>query len=86
MYKRQAYRLVVRARCPEPGTFTRLQVNWVDNSGRGLAPYLSPIGCTSQWADYAAVVHAPAHAAAGHFYVTGNTELPVLIQHVSMAW
>jgi hypothetical protein len=81
-----AYRLVVRARCPEPGTFTRLQVNWVDNSGRGLAPYLSPIGCTSQWADYAAVVHAPAHAAAGHFYVTGNTELPVLIQHVSMAW
>jgi hypothetical protein len=81
-----AYRLVVRARCPEPGTFTRLQVNWVDNSGRGLAPYLSPIGCTSQWAEYATVVHAPANAAAGHFYVTGNTELPVLIQHVSMAW
>ncbi|MGD0580161.1 MAG: hypothetical protein ABSC08_14670, partial [Bryobacteraceae bacterium] len=81
-----AYRLLIRARCLQPDTFTRLQVNWVDKSGRGLPPYLLPVSCTSQWADYSSVITAPANAASGYFYVTGHTEKPVLIQHASMAW
>ena len=80
------YGVAIRARCPEPDTYTRLQVNWVDKSGAALPPFLTPVACTSRWADYSTVVAAPANAAAGHFYVTGQNEKPVLIQHASVAW
>ena len=78
------YRVAIRARCSEPDTYTRLQVNWLDQSGRLLVPSLTPVKCTAQWADYSTVFKAPPDAASGHFYATGQDEKPVLIQHTSM--
>jgi hypothetical protein len=81
-----AYHVAVRARCPEPDTYTRLQVNWVDSSGRLIGASLTPLACTNQWVDYSTTYHAPPQASGGLFYVTGHSEKPVLIQNVSMAW
>jgi len=81
-----SYRVAIRARCPEPDTFTRLQVNWYDTSGHLAGVSLIPVKCTDQWADYSTVFKAPPEAAIGQFYITGHTEKPVLIQHTSMAW
>ena len=78
--------MAIRARCPEPDTFTRLQVNWLDHSGRSDGVSLIPVKCTDQWADYSTILKAPPEAASGQFYVTGHTEKPVLIQHTSMTW
>ncbi len=80
-----SYRVSIRARCTEPDTLTRLQVNWVDKKDRGLPVSLLPVKCTPEWRDYTEVFTAPLDAAAGYFYVTGHTEKPVLIQHVSVA-
>ncbi|MGD0002036.1 MAG: hypothetical protein ABSE21_18215 [Bryobacteraceae bacterium] len=80
------YRVAIRARCPEPDTFTRLQVNWYDQSSRLLGASLIPVKCTDQWADYSTVFKAPPGATSGQFYATGHSEKPVLIQHSSMAW
>ncbi len=81
-----SYRVAIRARCPEPDTVTRLQVNWLDRSGHNAGVSLIPVKCTDQWADYSTVFRAPPEAASGQFYATGHTEKPVLIQHTSMAW
>jgi hypothetical protein len=78
------YRVTIRARCPEPDTFTRLQVNWVDRKDRGLPVSLLPVRCTPEWGDYSEVFTAPMDAGAGYFYVTGHNQKPVLIQRVSM--
>ncbi len=80
------YRVAIRARCPEPDTYTRLQVNWTDQSGHGAGVSLIPLKCTAQWADYSTLFTAPSAAANGYFYVTGQNEQPVLIQHASMTW
>jgi hypothetical protein len=79
------YRVAIRARCPGPDTFTRLQVNWMDRKNHALPVSLLPVRCTPVWNDYSEVFTAPLDAAAGYFYVTGHTEKPVLIQSVSMA-
>lgn len=81
-----SYRVAIRARCPEPDTYTRLQVNWLDQSGRLAGVSLNPVKCTDQWADYSTVFKASPGATSGQFYVTGHTEKPVLIQHTSMTW
>jgi hypothetical protein len=80
-----SYRVTVRARCPEPDTFTRLQVNWMDRRNRALPVSLLPVRCTPEWNDYSEVFTAPLDATAGFFYVTGHTDKPVLVQRVSMA-
>jgi hypothetical protein len=80
------YRLLIRARCVQPNTQTRLQINWLDEHGTGLPPSGEVVSCTPDWADYSAVFQAPPGAAAGYFYVTSHTDKPVLIQHASMAW
>ena len=80
-----AYRVTIRARCPEPDTFTRLQVNWVDRKGRTLPVSLLPVRCTPEWNDYSEIFTAPADAGAGYLYVTGHNEKPVFIQRVSMS-
>jgi hypothetical protein len=81
-----SYRVAIRARCPEPDSVTRLQVNWLDQSGHNAGVSLNPVKCTDQWADYSTIFTAPPGAASGQFYVTGHTEKPVLVQHTSMAW
>jgi len=79
------YRIAIRARCPEPDTFTRLQMNWMDARKHAMPVFLEPVQCTPEWRDYSAVVTAPIGAAAAYIYVTGHTEKPVLVQHVSVA-
>lgn len=79
------YRVTVRARCPEPDTFTRLQVNWVDKRSHEMPVSLLPVRCTPEWKDYSEVFTAPPDAGAGYFYVTGHNAKPVFIQRVSMA-
>lgn len=81
-----SYRATIRARCPEPDTFTRLQVNWMDKKGRALPVSLLPVKCTPDWNEYSEVFTAPANAVAAYFYVTGHSEKPVLIQRVSLAY
>jgi hypothetical protein len=80
-----SYRVTIRARCPEPDTFTRLQVNWVDGKSHALPVSLLPVRCTPEWNEYSEVFTAPLDARAGFLYVTGHTEKPVLIQRASMA-
>jgi hypothetical protein len=79
-----AYRVTIRARCPERDTFTRLQVNWVDKKGRALPVSLLPVRCTPEWTDYSEIFTAPPDAGAGYLYVTGHDKKPVMIQRVSM--
>jgi hypothetical protein len=81
-----SYLVAIRARCPEPDTFTRLQVNWSDASSHLAGVSLIPVKCTDLWADYSTVFKAPPGATSGQFYATGHTEKPVLIQHTFMAW
>jgi hypothetical protein len=79
------YRVAIRARCPEPDTLTRLQVNWMDRGNHDMPVSLLPVKCTPEWADYSEVFTAPLDASLGDFYVTGHTEKPVFIQRASMA-
>lgn len=79
-----SYRVTIRARCPEPDTSTRLQINWVDRKDHGLPVSLVPVKCTPEWKDYTEVFTAPLDTSAGFFYATGHTDKPVLIQHVSV--
>jgi 4-amino-4-deoxy-L-arabinose transferase-like glycosyltransferase len=79
------YRVTIRARCLEPDTFTRLQVNWLDRKNHVLSVSLLPVRCTPEWNDYSEVFTAPLDARAGFFSVTGHTPKPVLVQRVSMA-
>ncbi|MGD0580160.1 MAG: carbohydrate binding domain-containing protein [Bryobacteraceae bacterium] len=81
-----SYKASIRARCTEPGTQTRLQINWLDASGKALPPSGEVITCTPDWTDYSAVFQAPPAAAAGLFYLTSHTQKPVLIQHASFTW
>jgi hypothetical protein len=81
-----SYRVAIRARCPKPDTLTRLQVNWLDPSGRLVAVSLTPVNCTAEYANYSTIFKAPPGAVGGQFYATGQTEKPVLIQHTSMTW
>ena len=80
-----SYRVTIRARCPEPDTFTRLQVNWMDRKGYALPVSLLPVRCAPEWNDYSDLFTAPADADSGYFYVTGHNAKPVFIQRVSMA-
>ena len=79
------YRVAIRARCPEPDTLARLQVNWMDKRNHEMPVSLLPVKCTPEWADYSEVFTAPLDAGTGYFYVTGHTEKPVFIQRASMA-
>ncbi len=79
------YRVALRARCPQPDTFTRLQVNWVDTQDKEMPVSLIPVRCTPEWADYSEVFTAPVGAGAGYFYVTGHNAKPVYVQSASMA-
>jgi hypothetical protein len=80
-----SYRIAIRARCPEPDTSTRLQVNWMDTRNHAMPVSLLPVKCTPEWADYSEVFTAPLGAGSAYVYVTGHTEKPVLIQRVSLA-
>jgi hypothetical protein len=80
-----SYRITLRARCPEPDTFTRLQVNWMDTKKRAMPVSLVPVKCTPEWTEYSEVFTAPMGAGSAYVYVTGHTEKPVFIQHVSLA-
>jgi hypothetical protein len=80
-----SYRVAIRARCPEPDTLTRLQVNWMDKRNHEMPVSLLPVKCTPEWADYSEVFTAPPDAGTGDFYVTGHTQKPVFISRVSMA-
>jgi len=80
-----SYRITVRARCPEPDTYTRLQVNWMDTRNHEMPVSLLPIKCTPEWNDYSEVFTAPPGAGSGYVYVTGHTGKPVFIQRVSLA-
>lgn len=79
------YRVAIRARCPQPETFARLQVNWMDKRNHEMPVSLQTVSCTAEWTDYAEVFIAPPDAGSGYFYVTGHSEKPVFIQRVSMA-
>jgi hypothetical protein len=79
------YKVTIRARCPEPDTFTRLQVNWMDRKSHEMPVSLLPVRCTPEWNDYSEIFTAPLDAGSGYFYVTGHSGKPVLIQKVSMA-
>lgn len=79
------YRVAIRARCPEPETFTRLQVNWMDKRGHAMPVSLVTERCTPEWADYSEIFPVPLDASVGYFFVTGHTDKPVFIQRASMA-
>jgi hypothetical protein len=81
-----SYRLSIRARCLQPETNARLQINWLDGNGNGLPPSAELVPCMPDWVDYSTVFEAPPNAAAGVFYVTSHTQQPVLIQHASFSW
>ncbi len=80
-----AYRVAIRARCPQPDTFTRLQVNWMDKRNHEMPVSIQPVPCTAEWTDYSEIFIAPPDAGVGYFYVTGHTGKPVFIQRASMA-
>lgn len=79
------YRITIRARCPEPDTFMRLQVNWLDTRNHEMPVSLLPVHCTPEWADYSEIFTAPPDAGSGFVFVTGHTGKPVLVQRASMA-
>lgn len=79
-----SYRVTIQARCPEPDSFTRLQVNWMDKKENALPVSLLPVRCTPQWMEYSEVFTAPLDAGFGYVYITGHTEKPVFIQRASL--
>ena len=81
-----AYKAAIRARCPEPETQLRLQLNWLDATGKFLSVSGHPVDCTPNWADYSDIFTAPPGAVAAHFYLTSHTQKPLLIQHASLTW
>lgn len=80
-----SYRISIRARCPEPDTSTRLQVNWMDTRNHAMPVSLLPVRCTPEWNDYSEVFTAPLGAGSAYVYVTGHTGKPVFVQRVSLA-
>ncbi len=62
----RAYRLRLSARAASgPGASVRLQVNWLDATGKAAGGFLRPVPVETGWTDLDAVCRAPANARKG---------------------
>jgi hypothetical protein len=74
----RTYRNSVVARCASTGAKGRLQIRWLDAVGKQLKVDISVFDCTSEAAEHAAEVTAPAGATVAEIWAAGHTEQPVL--------
>jgi hypothetical protein len=69
------YKNSVTARCAEKETEGRIQINWLDSSGKMIKPDISTFTCTKDWSENSAIFHAPCGATTAMVYASpGSTD------------
>ena len=68
----ESYALEVEGRCTPQGGSFRAQVNWLDASGKFIAPDISVFECSPDFVSHASVVTAPTDAATAVVYASGH--------------
>lgn len=79
----RGYRYTATARCLDGAALGRLQVNWLDGSGKMLKPDIQVFECTPAVESHSMDIRSPAGAAAAVVYATGHTETPLVFASVS---
>jgi hypothetical protein len=81
---RRTYLNTISSRCDKPGVLGRLQVNWVDDSGKALSVDSLPYSCSADWATHSFEVSAPKRAAFAIVYATGHYGGAVMVKSNSL--
>lgn len=76
------YLLEVTAKCQGNGEF-RLQVNWLDESGKFISTDIDVATCSANFATKTKEVVAPSNARIGIVYGTSHNQAPVEIKRIS---
>lgn len=66
------YLYTIRARCHNGAASFRMQVNWLDSTGRFIEPTIFVEPCRPEWRSYSTTMTAPLGAATAVVYATGH--------------
>jgi hypothetical protein len=80
----RTYRNSARAKCAAAPTKGRLQIRWLDETGKLLKVHISLFDCTPEPKEHSVEVESPAGATIAEVWATGHGEEPLLFLNSSL--